>query len=159
MVDDYHSGLAVRAADVPPGAWGARADFPGAGTCTSAGAIAASTWRRIRGCCSACEPPARRYRASETRELRLSEAGFGRLVAFVRKSQALDADGNARVLGPGLEGDASRFYAAEPPFHLLRNCNTWVAKGLEAAGIPVRSAAVVTAGSLLRAVPAAGSSR
>ena len=62
--------------------------------------------------------------------------------AFVVKS--LDA---AEPVAPG-PYEGSLFYPAVPTYSAAHTCNTWVAEGLKAAGLPIRSARVVFAGRL-----------
>ena len=91
-------------------------------------------------------------------ELRLDEAGYRRLLAFIDASFSRAAPGGLVDLGAGLYRD-SRFYRAEGRYSLLRTCNTWLAEALAASGCPLRAATVVTSGQLLtrlRAMPAAG---
>jgi hypothetical protein len=37
-------------------------------------------------------------------------------------------------------------------FHMFSSCNVWVARGLEAGGLPIDPSAAITAGMLLRQV-------
>jgi len=91
------------------------------------------------------------FRDSEIIELQLSQAGFERMVEFVRQTHELDAHGRAIVINSELP-DGSRFYASPRTFDALENCNVWVARALEAADLPVRSETAITAGMLLRQV-------
>jgi uncharacterized protein (TIGR02117 family) len=159
----WHTGIAVRAADVPEGAWPARGDFPDAeflevgwGDRAYYQAPDPGAWLAVRALFwstpgalhfVAFNGPVERYfPASEIVPLATSREGFARLVAYVRASHALDADGGAIRLGPGQYG-ASRFYASREQFHLFRTCNVWTADVLRAAGVPVEPA--VTAEGLL----------
>jgi uncharacterized protein (TIGR02117 family) len=56
--------------------------------------------------------------------------------------------GRAGPIAPGLYPD-SRFYPATGRFHLFNTCNTWVARQLEAAGLPVSPAGVSRASDLM----------
>lgn len=92
-------------------------------------------------------PPA--YTGVEVLALAVSEQGFDAMLArmdasFVREGTALSA-----VFAPGLD-DASVFYPAHGRFHLFSNCNTWVARKLAAAGVPVTSFGVMSAWDLMR---------
>lgn len=84
----------------------------------------------------------------EVVEIRLSEAGYRRLLAFVVASFGRSAQGTPTDLGPGLF-IGSRFYRAKGHYSLLRTCNTWLAEALAAGGCPLRPARLVTAGQLL----------
>jgi hypothetical protein len=160
-----HSGLAVRAGDVPPAAWPARRDFPGA-DCLELGwgdreyyvREHPGPWIAFRALfvptpsalhvAAITGPLSEFFPDSETIELRVSRAGFGRMVEFVRDTHEFDAHGNPIALGPGT-APRSRFYASARTFHLFENCNVWVARALRAAGLPLTPSAALTAGLLL----------
>jgi hypothetical protein len=55
----------------------------------------------------------------------------------------------AAALGPGLYGD-SRFYPSREKFYLLKTCNTWTARLLQAAGYPVGPASALTVGTFMK---------
>ncbi len=79
------------------------------------------------------------FRESEVLRLVLSAAAHTRLLKAMAASLEVDEAGRARPLGPGLYG-RSRFYAARGRYHLFSNCNHWVARMLQAAGLPVAPA-------------------
>lgn len=83
---------------------------------------------------------------------RLMEVGWGDR-AFYQDEQAAsfarDAAGNPKAVGAGRYG-GGRFYASVESYHLLHTCNTWVARRLVAAGLPLRPAWAFTAGGLMR---------
>ena len=66
----------------------------------------------------------------------LSNAGFARVSAML---DSTFAHGNGSLapeeLGPGLYG-TSLFFRANGAFHLFNVCNHWIARVLDAAGIP-----------------------
>jgi uncharacterized protein (TIGR02117 family) len=97
----------------------------------------------------------REFPTSEIVELSVSEAGFQRMVEFVAASHARNAAGDWIVLAPGQRPNRSRFYASERRFHLFETCNTWVARALHEAGLPINASAAITAGSLMRQVRSA----
>ncbi|MFK8328428.1 DUF2459 domain-containing protein [Pseudomonas sp. BJa5] len=104
--------------------------------------------------------PRRRFAASEVIEVRVTEDGYRRLLAFVAGTFIHSATGSLAVLGPGLYGQ-SRFYQAKGSYSLFYTCNTWVAEALAASGCPMSPAAVITAGSVmssLRRATAVGAS-
>lgn len=104
--------------------------------------------------------PRRRFAASEVIEVRVTEDGYRRLLAFVAGTFTHSETGTLAVLGPGLYGE-SRFYQAEGIYSLSYTCNTWVAEALAASSCPMSPAAVITAGSLmsqLRRATAVGAS-
>ena len=166
----YHTGLAVRARDVPVAAWPARSDFPGAdylevgwGEREYYPSDDPGMWLALRALFTPSRstinviaitaPLARARPDSEIVELHVSRAGFARMVEFVRETHELDADGRAIAVSAGAR-QPGRFYASPRTFHALENCNVWVARALEAAGVPVRPETAVTAGRLLRQVRA-----
>lgn len=82
-------------------------------------------------------------------ELRASRAGFAELTRLVSAEHQRDAEGRPVRLGPGLYGEGT-FYAARGRYSLANTCNTWVARALQAAGLPVTPSGVVTAGGVMR---------
>ena len=92
--------------------------------------------------------PRRRFAASEVIEVRVTEDGYRRLLAFVAATFTHTATGTLAVLGPGLYGE-SRFYQAEGSYSLFYTCNTWVAEALAASGCPMSPAAAITAGNVM----------
>lgn len=104
--------------------------------------------------------PRRRFAGSEVIEVRVTEDGYRRMLAFVAGTFTHSAAGTLSALGPGLYGK-SRFYQAEGSYSLLYTCNTWVAEALAASGCPMSRTAAVTAGNVisqLRRATAAGAS-
>jgi uncharacterized protein (TIGR02117 family) len=89
------------------------------------------------------------FRGAEIYELTLSAEGYLRLTQFVSDSFLRPETTNESLQGlfPN-----SRFYPARGKFHLLRNCNTWVAEALAAAGLSVNPSTVITAGNLFSQV-------
>jgi uncharacterized protein (TIGR02117 family) len=177
----YHTGLAVRAGDVRAAAWPARRHFPGAvhlllgwgereyythedpGFALALRALFVPSPSAIE-VIPVAAGIAQALPDSEIVELHVGRAGFDRMVEFVRATHEFDASGNAVVIGATADG-RGLFYASARPFDALHNCNVWVAHALQAAGLPVRPQAAVTAGLLLRqvrrlaAVPRAGEER
>ena len=166
----YHTGLIVRAREIPDGAWPARLDFPAAewlevgwgereyyprenpGVLRALRALAVPSRSTlhvipINGALTQARPE------NEIVELRVPEAGFTRMVAFVRQSHELDANGRG-VMIPSSVRLPGRFYASPRTFHAFENCNVWVARALESAGLPVDPRAAITAEALLRQVRA-----
>lgn len=92
--------------------------------------------------------PRRRFATSEVIEVRVTENGYRRLLAFVAKTFTHSAAGTLAALGPGLYGE-SRFYQAEGSYSLSYTCNTWVAEALAASRCPMSPATVITAGSVM----------
>ncbi|MDH4582551.1 DUF2459 domain-containing protein [Pseudomonas sp. BN415] len=104
--------------------------------------------------------PRRRFAASEVIEVRVTEDGYRRLLAFVAGTFTHSATGTLAMLGPGLYGE-SRFYQAEGSYSLFYTCNTWVAEALAASNCPMSPTAAITAGNVmaqLRRATAVGAS-
>jgi len=80
--------------------------------------------------------PAAMFTHSDVLRIDVSEAGFERMIALLDATFARDADGRiADDLGRGIYGP-SLFYRAVGAFNLLNVCNHWVARLLDAAGLP-----------------------
>ncbi|WP_116475818.1 DUF2459 domain-containing protein [Zobellella maritima] len=95
------------------------------------------------------QPPKVYFSGLPVLELKVSPAGMGRLLNELATSFARDESGNPKVVGAGRYG-GGRFYASVERYHLLHTCNTWVARRLVAAGLPLRPAQAVTADGLMR---------
>lgn len=76
------------------------------------------------------------YANSDLVKLRLSPAGFERLLAGIDHSFDRNEAGLPIDLGPGLYGP-SLFYGAVGAFSILQLCNHWTARQLALAGVPV----------------------
>jgi Protein of unknown function (DUF2459) len=89
------------------------------------------------------DDPRRAFPYADLRSLRLSDAGFGRLLAKVDASFVRGPDGRiAQDLGPGLYGPSLFFHAAGH-FNIFNVCNHWVADALDAAGVPTAPVAAI----------------
>jgi len=167
-----HSGIAVRAADVPEGAWPARRDFPGAeylevgwGDRAYYQAPDPGVWLAIRALFGPTPgvlhvvgfsgPVERQFPGAEIVELHVARQGFARLVDYVRASHELDPSGAPIALGRGRHG-TSRFYASREAFHLFKTCNVWTAGVLREAGVSLPSGPALTAGGLISRLRAQG---
>lgn len=155
----WHTGIAVRRADIPdpllpekrdfPGArylevgWGER-DFYMAGTAGPWLAFKAVFFanRSVLHVAGVPGDLAILFPRSEIVEIRLSRPALEGLLRHVHDAVERAGPGAAAPLGQGLYGD-SHFYAGRETFHLLRNCNVWTAEALRAAGLPVRDALTV----------------
>jgi uncharacterized protein (TIGR02117 family) len=164
----YHTGLAIHARDLPQAAWPAQRDFSDAdvfelgwgereyyprehpGVWLALRALFTPTASTLK-VTAVTGPLSRRFPQSEILELHVSDAGFARMVEFVRQSHEFDTAGRAIVLSTHAE-ERIRFYASPGTFHLFENCNVWVARALQAAGLPVDPKTAGTAGMLLRQV-------
>lgn len=161
-----HTGIIVRAADLPPRAWPAQRDFPraeylelGWGDREYYQAEDFSVWLGLRALLWPTEsavhvvafsgPIERAFPSSEIVPLRVSAQGFERLVRFVGETFQPGPEGNGVYLGPGQRENSSAFYASERDFHLLETCNTWIARALREAGLEVSPRRAITAEGLL----------
>ena len=159
-----HSGIVVRAADVPLQAWPARREFADAeylevgwGDRAYYQAPDPSLWLGLRALLwptagvlhvVAFSGPVEHYFASaEIVALQVTPQGLARLVAAVSASHELDAAGQPIPFGPGNYG-TSRFYASNEVFSLFATCNVWVAAKLREAGVPVGPVLSPTSGAL-----------
>lgn len=94
--------------------------------------------------------PAARLPAARRRTLRLPPEAFERLASAVEATLALDR-GRARLV-VARSGDDARFYAAYGHFWILNLCNSWAARTLNAAGLPVRPLRSVVSPEVLAAI-------
>ena len=94
------------------------------------------------------QPPEEFFTASDVIEYSLSDDNFRRLCRFIHNTYELDADGEPDWLGPGLYG-TSFFYRAVGSYYYPKTCNTWTARALRSAGVPVVPQLAATAGALL----------
>lgn len=160
----WHSGIVVRAAEVPEHAWPARREFASAaylevgwGDRAYYQASDPSAWLGLRALLwptagvlhmvAFSGPVEHDFASAEIVALQLTPQGFARLVAAISASHELDAAGQPIPLGPGLYG-TSRFYASRQAFHLFATCNVWTAAMLREAGVPVSPTLSQTAGML-----------
>jgi len=88
------------------------------------------------------------YAGYEVVTLRVSGEGMRRLAAYLHAGFARGGAPRVRATAPGLL-PASAFYPGSGTFHLFNTCNTWVAAGLAAAGLPIRAAGVQQAEELM----------
>jgi uncharacterized protein (TIGR02117 family) len=161
----WHTGIAVRAGEVPRDAWPFRKDFSASEyfelgwgdrdfyQATAPGFLLAldALFLPSPGALHVVgfDGPVQRYfRAQEVVEVTISDRGFDGLVAYIHDGLELDTRGEPVVLGAGLYGK-SRFYASRESFHLFRTCNVWTAQALRAAGVPVTPFGSLTAEGLL----------
>lgn len=164
----YHAGILVRTRDVPHGAWPVQRDFPQVeylelgwgdreyyprddpGVLLALRALLVPT-RSTVNVIGVNDPRDRARLGAEVIELHVPAAGFAHLVTFVGETFERDAEGHPIAIARGRLQEG-RFYASPRTFHALENCNTWVARALAAAGVPVEAEGTVTAGALLRQV-------
>jgi uncharacterized protein (TIGR02117 family) len=164
----WHAGIAVRAADLPATSWPERRDFARAdylevgwgdreywqaqdpGLRLALNALLLPTPSVVR-VIAIDEPLAAAFPGAEILDLRLSRAGFERLLAFVDGTFDRAGAAVATPLGPAA-WPRSRFYPAQGSYHAFRTSNTWTARALHEAGVPITPAFALTSGGLLRQV-------
>lgn len=164
--DDWHAGIVVRReavaatgllpeiADFPDAAylefgWGDRTYYPSRDkTLAMTLAAALTDTPAIMHVAGLWGPAAEVWPGRETIEISLDAAAFEQLVAAIAGTFERPEGGRAEMVTGGLY-PGSHFYHAAGSFHLLNTCNTWVARMLAAAGVPVRAEGIVTAGDLM----------
>jgi len=164
----WHTAIVVRRADVDRVVWPEIDDFPTATSVEIAWgerefytATPATAWMALKAALVAGEsvlhvvgldaPIASYFPRSEVVELRVSRRGFETLIRFVSGEHERDAAGRSIRLQRGLYGP-SWFYAARNTYTLFNTCNTWIARALQTAGLPVTPSGVVTAGGVMQQV-------
>jgi uncharacterized protein (TIGR02117 family) len=156
VVHEWHTGIAIRRADIPAGIWPESRDFPQAEYLEVGwgdrdfyqgreqgpwGMLRAALWPTpsVLHVAGVQGRLPQTFPASEIVQLTLPAEGFQALLRHVHDAFQRAGAAAAAPLGPGLYGD-SRFYPARESFHLFRTCNVWTARALQAAGLPVRDA-------------------
>lgn len=94
--------------------------------------------------------PAGRFAPEARRTLTLSPAAFAALSARIEQSLAL-VEGRAS-LSTARPGHGAHFFASRERFWIGYLCNSWTARVLNAAGLPVRPLRSVTADEVIGAV-------
>ena len=94
------------------------------------------------------EPILDRFRGIEIVEIRLAPSALETLAQFIEASHAVDHEGRPIRLDPVTTGSAT-FYLARGRFHALNTCNSWTARALQAAGLPLWPALTFTAHQLM----------
>jgi uncharacterized protein (TIGR02117 family) len=164
VTHQWHTGIAMRTADVPPGHWPDADLFAGAAF-VEVGWGDRDFWMAPRETIGLAVKAALFSRASVLRvlwfagpveqslawsdvvELTVSRAGLESLVDFVAASYARTPAGRPIDLGPG-PVPTSRFYLATGRYHLLNTSNRWTAAALGRAGVPI-AASTLTAGGIM----------
>jgi uncharacterized protein (TIGR02117 family) len=90
------------------------------------------------------KPPNVYFGSSEVEEIRISQAGFNKMLAFIRQSFRRDSQGNFIRLGRGLYAD-SFFFRAHGAYHAFYTCNSWIMEALSEAGLPESDLPTLTA--------------
>ena len=85
----------------------------------------------------------------EVISVKLTEAGFQRLIQALSAEFERPSDGRAKPVSRGLYPD-SHFYHALGEFHLFNTCNTWTARMLRAGGVNISPSRITTADGLMK---------
>lgn len=83
-------------------------------------------------------------------ELSLSKSSYEKLTTFISSEFWKDSSGN--VIETSGRGSSIVFYKARSIYSLLFTCNTWIAAGLNEAGIPINPTGIIIVEQLLREV-------
>ena len=146
----WHSSIVVPRKSLPPGTLPEAADFPdaaylGLGWGDAEYYLARQptfdmTLRAALGPTPAVvhlaglrSHPSNVFPKDEVVALRISADKFRNLIGYLDGSFARDGAKRASSIAPGLHA-FSHFYRANGKFHLFNTCNTWTARGLQAAG-------------------------
>lgn len=129
--------------------WGDR-EFYQAGEVTTALMLRAGLWPTdtVLHVTALPEPPDTHFTRSRVIELQIDTEGLRRMTAAIADYFRHDENGGVLVAGEGLYGD-SLFFEATGRFHAFNTCNTWTAKMLNEAGIPIRTVMTVRADSVM----------
>jgi uncharacterized protein (TIGR02117 family) len=93
--------------------------------------------------------PPRSFPGFEVLEIEIGGPGMQRMLQAIDAEIDRRGEPRAPVAAPGLYPE-SLFYPATGTFHIFNTCNTWVARQLQLAGLPIRAAGVITAEDLMR---------
>ena len=168
----WHTGIAVRRADIPDNLWPEKADFPSAAylevgwgdetfyqarevTLGMALEAALTPTRSVLHVVGFDESVARFFPSSGIVELHVSDQGLHDLLQYVHDAVERQNASRASALGAGLYGNG-RFYRAHGTYSLLNNSNHWVARALASSGAPVEPNKATTAGEVFRQISQVG---
>jgi uncharacterized protein (TIGR02117 family) len=159
----WHSAIVIRRDDLPPAAVPEIADFPDAVAFEFGWGDAEyypATRRNLAMTLAAALPgPAVVHLVShhqfppaygppvESFALTLSADGLDRMIVYLHDSFRREAGRRAQPSAPGIFPFSS-FYPGTGEFHLFNTCNTWTARALARAGVPVKVDGVQTARDL-----------
>jgi uncharacterized protein (TIGR02117 family) len=92
--------------------------------------------------------PPRSFEGFEVLEIAVSGPGLRAMLAAIDAEVDRQGAPRAPIAAPGLYPE-SLFYPATGTFHIFNTCNTWVARQLQTAGLPIRATLVITAEDLM----------
>ena len=93
------------------------------------------------------QTPTNAYASDRVFSVEVSEHGANVLSSFIWRFLAVGAEGRPVRIEPGPYPE-SAFYVSNGTYSLGYTCNTWTAKGLKAAGLPIHASDVVLADQL-----------
>lgn len=102
------------------------------------------------------ETPDTYFSRSRTIRLQMTETAHNQMSGAIAQYFMRNEQNKVIMTGEGLYGE-SLFFNAKGRFHVFNTCNTWVAKMLRKADMPIRVFATVTADSLMSQVSDAAS--
>jgi len=94
------------------------------------------------------DPPSVYFPHSQILEIKLSREGYSHLLQSITDSFKWDQSGNPVVVEEGSYGH-SYFFKAVGLFFMTNTCNTWTARMLASAGVPVHSLLTIRAESVM----------
>ncbi|MFZ0255681.1 MAG: DUF2459 domain-containing protein [Gammaproteobacteria bacterium] len=161
----WHTGIALRYADIPAQLWPEKSDFVGraylevgwgdeafyrAPKVTLGMALRAALMptQSVLHVVGFDRSVSEYFVNSDIVALRVSVQGAVDLVRFIHTSLVRPHGQRAQPLGPGLYGE-SWFYPAKGRYSVFYNCNHWVAEGLRRAGVPMNVDTAMTAGNVI----------
>jgi len=95
--------------------------------------------------------PADVFGSASVLAVAVSARGIALLSSYLWDELAKEPDDTPRPLASGPH-PGSRFYASVSTYNVLYNCNTWVAEGLRAAGLPINGSGVILASDVVERV-------
>jgi uncharacterized protein (TIGR02117 family) len=154
---DWHTGLVVKYDDIDPRLWPEKDDFPdalylevgwgdrdfyqaarpGLGLLLQAALQSPASVLFVIGLPTTVT---RSFPYADILEIPLSRRGLQELVNFIHATYKRDPMGRTIRLGPGHNQQHSLFYLAEGDYSLFNTCNSWTARALQAAGLPIKEA-------------------
>lgn len=78
------------------------------------------------------------YPENDIIKLQLSKTKFKNLLRYITDSIKRDEYGNSSPVAHMLH-TSNHFYLAKGKYHAFNTCNTWIAKAIHAAGVPITS--------------------
>jgi uncharacterized protein (TIGR02117 family) len=164
----WHTGIVLARRDLPAGripeaedfpdaaylefGWGDRKYYPardpGIGQALAAGLIPTDSVVQVAGL---PRSPQDYYASAEVHAFPVTSSGILNLVEQLHAVFDRDDKERADVLHISAS-ERMRYYPAHGRFHLFNTCNTWTARKLAAAGLPISAGGVITAEQLMRRV-------